>query len=187
MIGFAMCGSFCNFENALAVLRQLVESGREVLPIMSFNAYGLDTRFGTATSFHERIEALCGHAVIHTLPDAEPLGPKVHLDALVICPCTATTLSKLALGIYDTPVTLAAKAHLRTGRPLVVCLATNDALSGSLESFAKLMRRKHVYFTPLRQDDPEKKPYSLVCAFDRTLATLEGALAGRQNMPVFIE
>ena len=123
---------------------------------------------------------------MHTLTAAEPLGPKIKLDCLCICPCTGNTLSKLACGIYDTPVTLAAKAHLRTGRPLVIALATNDALAGNAESLAKMLTRKNVYFVPLRQDDPNGKPYSLVCDFGRVDETIEAAVQGRQPQPLFL-
>lgn len=137
MLGFAVTGSFCNFENCLKTLESLTQKYDEILPILSYNAYSTDTRFGTASYFVSRVEKLCCHEVVHTLTGAEPLGPKIKLDCLCICPCTGNTLSKLASGIYDTPVTLAAKAHLRTGRPLVIALATNDALSGNAESLAK--------------------------------------------------
>ena len=184
VIGFAMTGSFCNFEKCLKVLETL--TGKyDVLPIMSFNAYSLDTRFGSAESFISRVEALCGKSVVHTIPDAEPLGPKIKLDCLCICPCTGNTLSKLAAGIYDTPVTLAAKAHLRSGNPLCIALATNDGLSGNFESIAKMMTRKNVYFVPLSQDDFKNKPYSLVCDFSLVPHTIEATMKGTQPQPVF--
>lgn len=184
MIGFAMTGSFCNFEKCLKVLDALT-SEYEVLPIMSFNAYSLDTRFGTAESFVSRVEALCGKSVVHTIPDAEPLGPKIKLDCMCICPCTGNTLSKLAAGIYDTPVTLAAKAHLRSGNPLCIALATNDGLSGNFESIAKMMTRKNVYFVPLSQDDFKNKPYSLVCDFSKVAETVSESIKGKQPQPIF--
>ena len=144
MIGFAMTGSFCNFERAIKVLETLVGK-YEVLPIMSFNAFSLDTRFGTAVSFIERVEALCGKKVVSTLPEAEPLGPKIKLDAMCICPCTGNTLSKLAHGIYDTPVTLAAKSHLRNQKPVVVGVSSNDSLSTSAKNIGALLNYKHYY------------------------------------------
>lgn len=185
MIGFAMTGSFCNFEKALKVLEELSYKHERIIPVMSYNAYSTDTRFGTAEYFRTRVEALCLEETVHTLTSAEPLGPKIKLDCLCICPCTGNTLSKLAAGIYDTPVTLAAKAHLRSGRPLVVALATNDALSGNAESIAKMMTRKNVYFVPMSQDDTVNKPYSLVCDFSRVGETIENALEGKQTQPVF--
>lgn len=186
MLGFAVTGSFCNFEKCLKTLDGLSKKYDEILPILSYNAYSTDTRFGTASYFVSRIEKLCCHEAVHTLTAAEPLGPKIKLDCLCICPCTGNTLSKLACGIYDTPVTLAAKAHLRTGRPLVIALATNDALSGNAESLAKMLTRKNVYFVPLRQDDPNGKPYSLVCDFGRVDETIEAAMQGRQPQPLFL-
>lgn len=185
MLGFAVTGSFCNFEKCLKILEGLSQKYDEILPILSYNAYSTDTRFGTAAYFVSRIEKLCCHEAVHTLTAAEPLGPKIKLDCLCICPCTGNTLSKLACGIYDTPVTLAAKAHLRTGRPLVIALATNDALAGNAESLAKMLTRKNVYFVPLRQDDPNGKPYSLVCDFGRVDETIEAAVQGRQPQPLF--
>ena len=128
---------------------------------------------------------MCHRNIVHTLTEAEPLGPKIKLDCLCICPCTGNTLSKLAAGIYDTPVTLAAKAHLRSGRPLVIALATNDALSGNAESISKMMTRKNVYFVPMSQDDIKNKPYSLVCDFSRVSETIENSLEGKQTQPVF--
>lgn len=184
MIGFAMTGSFCSFEKALNVLDVLVNK-YDIMPIMSFNAYSLDTRFGSAQSFIKRVEERCGKSIVHTIPDAEPLGPKIKLDCMCICPCTGNTLSKLANGIYDTPVTLAAKAHLRSGKPLCIALATNDGLSGSFESVAKMMTRKNVYFVPLSQDDCKNKPYSLVCDFQLVHKTIEDCMEGRQPQPIF--
>ena len=186
MIGFAVTGSFCNFEKCLKVLESLTYQYDEILPILSENAFSTDTRFGTASYFVSRVEKLCCHEAVHTLVGAEPLGPKIKLDCLCICPCTGNTLSKLAAGIYDTPVTLAAKAHLRTGRPLVIALATNDGLSGNAESLAKMFVRKNVYFVPFGQDDPSHKPYSLVCDFDKVGQTMTLALEGKQIQPVFV-
>lgn len=185
MLGFAMCGSFCSFEKTLKVLEQLTRTQDEIIPVMSYNAYSTDTRFGTAEYFVSRVEKLCCHEVVHTLTGAEPLGPKIALDCLCICPCTGNTLSKLAAGIYDTPVTLAAKAHLRSGRPLVIALASNDALSGSAESISKMLTRKNVYFVPLAQDDSRNKPYSLVCDFSKVEDTIQHALEGKQLQPIF--
>ena len=183
MIGFAMTGSFCNFETAFGVLERLALT-HEVLPVFSFNAASLDTRFGRAAEHIERAERICKHTVVRTLPDAEPLGPRIKLDALVICPCTGNTLAKLSHGIYDTPVTLAAKAHLRTGKPLVIALASNDAMSANFENVARMNARKHVFFVPFGEDAPFAKPYSLVCDFSKTEAALEAAMNGRQLQPM---
>ena len=130
-IGFALCGSFCTFDPAIRQLSMLRDADHELVPIMSFNAAGIDTRFGKALDFCEHIESICERRIIKTIEDAEPLGPREKLDLLIICPCTGNTLAKLAAGITDTPVTMAAKAHLRCDRPLLIALATNDALSAT--------------------------------------------------------
>ena len=184
MIGYAFCGSFCTLERSLKVLKQLVSEGNSILPIMSDSVYGTDTRFGKADDLKKAVEGLCGKSVIHTIVDAEPLGPKTALDMLVICPCTGNTLAKVANGITDTPVTMAAKAQLRSDRPVVIALATNDALSSNLENIAALMKRKNVFFVPMSQDDPKQKPHSLVCDFERVRETMMSAFAGRQIQPV---
>ena len=186
MIGFAMCGSFCNFKYAFEELEKLVQTGEEVVPVMSFNVYETDTRFGDAASFVERAEKLCGREVVHTLKDAEPLGPKIKLDCLCICPCTGNTLAKLSNGICDTPVTLAAKAHMRNERPLVIALASNDGLLGNAENFGRMLARRNVFFVPLRQDDATGKPRSLVCDFSKLGETIEGAKNGVQVQPILI-
>ena len=184
MIGYAMCGSFCTLEKALDELELLCLSGYEVMPIMSEICYATDTRFGKARDRIKRAEELCGNAVIHTVFDAEPIGPKALLDALVIAPCTGNTLAKLAAGVTDSSVTMAAKAHLRNHRPLVIALATNDALSANLKNIGKLMEKKNVYFVPLGQDDPKKKPDSMIADFSLIGDTLAEAMEGRQIQPI---
>ena len=185
MIGYAMCGSFCTLKQSLKILTELTQH-YEVLPIMSNMTYETDTRFGTAESYIQKVEALCGHSIIHTIADAEPLGPACPLEALMIAPCTGNTLAKIARGITDTPVCMAAKAHLRSDRPLVIALASNDAMSANLGNIAILLNRKYVYFTPMRQDDPESKPHSLVADFSLAIPTLDAALDGRQLRPLFL-
>ncbi len=185
MIGFAMCGSFCTHKRSLEQMRALLDSGREILPIMSENVYSTDTRFGTASSLIDEVERLCGRKVVHTIVEAEPLGPTVALDAMVICPCTGNTLAKMSCGITDTAVTMAAKAHLRSDRPLVIALATNDALSANLKNIGQMLTKKHVYFVPMSQDDPQKKPHSLVADFSLTLPVLEAAEQGKQYQRIF--
>lgn len=180
MIGYAMCGSFCTHAASLRQLEQLVSKGYEICPIMSETVYTTDTRFGRAVDLIARVEELCGRSVIHTIVDAEPLGPRHPLDALIISPCTGNTLAKLSCGITDTAVCMAAKAHLRTDRPLVLALASNDALSANLKNIAALLARKSVYFVPMVQDDPTDKPHSMVADFSRICETLDGALAGVQ-------
>ena len=186
MIGFAMCGSFCNFKLAFDELEKLVLSGEDVVPIMSNNVYVTDTRFGMAKDFINKAEELCKRKVVHTIEEAEPLGPKVKLDCLCICPCTGNTLAKLSNGICDTPVTLAAKAHMRNERPLVIALASNDGLLGNAENFGRMLARRNVYFVPLRQDDAKGKPRSLVCDFSKLRETIEHAKRGEQIQPILI-
>ncbi len=186
MIGFAMCGSFCTHRAALEQMRGLLAEGRELCPIFSENVYTTDTRFGRAETLRQTVHGLCGKEVIHTVSDAEPLGPAMPLEALVICPCTGNTLAKMAGGITDTSVTMAAKAHLRSDRPLVIALASNDALSANLKNIGCLLNRKNVYFVPMRQDDPEGKPHSLVADFSLLRPTLAAALEGKQLQRIFL-
>lgn len=185
MIGYAFCGSFCTHARSLEILEELVRKGYEIQPIVSEIVYQTDTRFGKAVTLREKAMEVCGRDIIHTIVDAEPLGPVVHLEAMIICPCTGNTLAKIANGITDTAVCMAAKAHLRSDRPLIIALASNDALSANLQNIATLLSRKHVYFVPMIQDDPLKKPHSLVADFDRVIETVERALSGTQNRKVF--
>ncbi len=186
MIGFAMCGSFCNMSAAFTQLVALKEQYKDIIPIMSYNVYNTDTRFGKAKDLIDKVESCTSNKIVHTLVDAEPLGPKTRLDCLCVCPCTGNTLAKLANGICDTPVCLACKAHLRNDRPLVIALATNDGLCGNAENLGKMLSRRNVYFVPLRQDDALKKPRSLVCDFERLAETIEYALKGKQIQPIMI-
>ena len=185
MLGYAFCGSFCTHAAAICELKKLIELGYDILPIMSENVWETDTRFGTAEALKVQVEGLCGRKIVHTVVDAEPLGPKQPLDALLISPCTGNTLAKIANGITDTAVCMAAKAHLRSDRPLVISLASNDALSANLQNIAKLLSRKYVYFVPMNQDDPEKKPHSLVADFSLLYPTLHAAFEGRQFRKLF--
>lgn len=184
MIGFALCGSFCTVKSALAQLEKLSLS-YPVQGIVSETLYGTDTRFSPAKDVVDRIRELTGREVIHDIVGAEPLGPKLPLDALILCPCTGNTLAKMANGITDSSVTMAAKAHLRGNRPLVIALASNDALSANLKNIGEMLTRKHVYFVPMKQDDPERKPHSLVADFTLLPATLESALNGKQFQRIF--
>lgn len=186
MIGYAMCGSFCTFCDSYDTLCKLKKKYSDIVPIMSFNAYSTDTRFGKSKEWVDKIESVCERKIINSIVDAEPLGPKILLDALIIAPCTGNTLAKLANGITDTPVCMAAKAHLRQDRPLVIALASNDAMSANLANLSKLLPRKGVYFVPLKQDDPVNKPHSLVCDFTLIEDSLEAALQGKQIRKLFI-
>ena len=184
-VGFAMCGSFCTFSHAIRQLEALSQSGCSLLPVMSATAYATDTRFGKADDFHNTIQSLCGgKEIIHTIADAEPIGPKKLVDVLIVCPCTGNTLAKLAGGITDTPVTMAVKSSLRNGIPIVLAIATNDALSGSAQNIGKLLNTKNIFFVPMAQDDPEKKPTSVIAKFDRLLPTVEAALQKKQIQPL---
>ena len=183
-LGFAMCGSFCTFNTVLTQLEAMRAEFPKIIPIMSTISYETDTRFGTAEDFRARLERACGQPVIHTIAQAEPIGPKKLLDVLVIAPCTGNTLAKLANGIADTPVTLAAKAHLRNERPIVIAVSTNDALAGNAENIGKLLARGHYFFVPMRQDNAIKKPRSVVADFTRLPETIRAALDGRQLQPL---
>ncbi len=185
MIGFAMCGSYCTHKYALEQMKMLADKGYDILPVVSENVYSTDTRFGRARELESKIYGICGREVIHTVVDAEPIGPQMTLEAMVICPCTGNTLAKMAGGITDTAVTMAAKAHLRGDRPLVIALASNDALSANLKNIGHMLSRKHVYFVPLYQDDPQKKPHSLIADFSLLIPTLEYAVDGKQYQKIF--
>lgn len=182
-LGIALCGSYCTYEKLFGVLGDLAEE-YELVPIMSETAANTDTRFGTATEHMARLETVCGRAVISSIRDAEPLGPSEPLDALVIAPCTGNTLAKLALGATDSAVLMAAKAHLRNGRPLVIAFSTNDALGASAANIAALLVRKNVYFVPFRQDDHIKKPRSMASDFTLIADTVAAALRGEQLQPL---
>lgn len=183
-IGFAMCGSFCTFSRVLPVMEALLHDGCDVIPIMSETAYSTDTRFGKAADFTDKIEKLTNHKIIHTIGDTEPIGPREMCDLLIVAPCTGNTLAKLAHGITDTAVTMAVKSHLRILRPVLLCAATNDALGASAQNIGRLMNTKNIYFVPLSQDDPQKKPNSLVADFSKIPEYADKALAGVQAQPV---
>ena len=183
-IGFAMCGSFCTFKKAMAAARATAELGADITPIMSGVSYSTDTRFGTAEHFRAELSEISGKDIIHTIKDAEPLGPKALLDVLAIIPCTGNTLAKLAAGIADTSVTLAAKAHLRNERPIVIAVSTNDGLGAAAQNIGKLLARENVYFVPFSQDDCIHKPRSLIADFSKLPDTIEAALDGRQLQPI---
>ena len=186
MIGYAFCGSFCTHAASLEQMRKLIEKGYEIQPIMSERVYSTDTRFGKADDLRKKVSELCGRDILHSVVDTEPLGPRIELEAMIVSPCTGNTLAKLASGITDTAVTMATKAHLRGDRALVIALASNDALSANLKNIAIMLSRKHVYFVPMIQDDPENKPHSLVAEFDLLEPTLIRALEGKQYRKLFI-
>lgn len=184
-IGFAMTGSFCTFKQVLEQARLLAEQGKwDIYPILSENVYSLDTRFGTAQSTIDTLEQLSGKDVIHTIPQAEPIGPKKLLDVLVVAPCTSNTLAKIANGINDTPVTMAVKSHLRNDRPVVLAVSTNDALAAAGRNIGQLMSQRNLYFVPMGQDDYQGKPRSVVADFSQLIPAVEAALEGRQLQPM---
>ncbi len=184
-IGFALCGSFCTYAQVFPAM-EIVASVNTVIPIFSHASSTIDSRFGTAQEHLHRAEAICGRPALQSIAEVEPIGPKKLLDALIIAPCTGNTLAKLAHSIADGPVTMAAKSHLRNGRPVILAVSTNDALAGAAENIGKLLSRQNFFFVPFRQDDPDGKPTSLVADFSRLPQTLEAALQGRQLQPLLL-
>ncbi|MCQ2462844.1 MAG: dipicolinate synthase subunit B [Clostridia bacterium] len=184
VIGYALTGSFCTFEKSVRQIEKLKNEGYDIIPVMSENAFSTSTRFGDALYFTDKIQNICGHEIISTVKQAEPIGPKKLLDLLVVSACTGNTLGKLAGGIYDTSVTLAVKAHLRNQRPVLIGVSTNDALSGSAKSIGTLFNLKNYYFIPMKQDDPVNKPQSVVADFEKTCDAVKCALEGKQIQPV---
>ncbi len=183
-IGFAMCGSFCTFKKAVSAMEKLKATGANVVPIMSDVSYSTDTRFGKAEDFISQIKQITGRDIIHTIKEAEPIGPKKLLDMLIVLPCTGNTLAKLAAGIADTSVTMAVKAHLRNQRPVLIAVSTNDGLGGAAKNIGSLLNSKNVYFIPFAQDDCIHKPTSLVADFDKVTDTAEMAFEGKQIQPI---
>ena len=186
VVGYALSASFCTFSKSIAQLKKLVEQGYDIVPIMSTNASTKDTRFGTSESIIREVEAITNKKIIKTIEDAEPIGPKKMCDVLVVSPCTGNTLRKIANAITDTPVTMAVKSHLRIQRPVLLAIATNDGLSASAMNIGKLLNTKNIYFVPMSQDDPLKKPNSLVCSFNLIPECVSLAYENKQYQPVFI-
>ena len=185
-IGFVFTGSFCTFSKVIPKMKLLVKSGAKIIPIMSFNSYNLDTKFGKAKDFIEKIENITGNSIIHSITDAEPIGPKNMTDIMIIAPCSGNTMAKLSYDIIDTPATMAAKSHLRNNRPLVIAPSTNNGLSGNAENIGRLLNRKNYYFVPFRQDNPITKPRSIVFDEEYIIKTLEYALNNEQISPILI-
>lgn len=184
-VGFAICGSFCTFSKIFPIMKSLQDQ-HSLTPIFSEAAYSTDTRFGTAAEHIRTAETICRTATLHSIVDTEPVGPRKQFDILVIAPCTGNTLAKLAHGIADGPVTMAAKSHLRNGRPILIAISTNDALSTAAENIAKLMIKKHYYFVPYSQDDCASKPYSMVADFSYIPQAMDAALKEQQIQPIII-
>ena len=185
-LGFGITGSFCTFERIKTEIQKLKEKGYNILPIFSYVVSSTDTRFGKAADFETEIINITGNTPVKTIVEAEPMGPNNQIDVLVIAPCTGNTLAKLAGAISDTPVTMAAKAHLRNNKPLVIAISTNDALGQNLKNIANMLNTKNVYFVPMRQDDAVKKPKSLVAEYSLIEATVQQALKGQQLQPLLI-
>lgn len=185
-IGFIFTGSFCMFKTTIEQLKNIKKEGANIIPIMSYNAYKLDTKFGKAKDFINEIEEITENKIINTIQGAEPIGPKGLTDIILIEPCSGNTIAKLANSIINTPATMATKSHLRNEKPVVIAISTNDRLSGSAENIGKLLNRKHYYFVPFRQDNPITKPRSLVFDSKYTIPTLEEALENRQIQPIIL-
>ncbi|MBQ4528340.1 MAG: dipicolinate synthase subunit B [Clostridia bacterium] len=186
-VGFALTGSFCTLSKTIIELEVLKKKGADIYPIMSENVWSTDTRFATAESIKDKVRSICGREIIHTIVGAEPIGPKKLLDALVVAPCTGNTLSKIAYGITDSCVAMAAKANLRNKCPLVIGISTNDGLGANGKNLGLLLNFSNVYFIPFGQDDAIGKPDSLVADMTLTVKTLESALDGKQIQPLLLK
>lgn len=185
-IGFVLTGSFCSFKKTIPKIKELINQGAQVLPIMSYNSYELDTKFGKAKDFISQIEEITNKKIIHTITEAEPIGPKKLTDIMIIAPCSGNTMAKLACDIIDTPAVMAAKSHLRNGNPLVIAPSTNNGLSGNAENIGKLLNRQNYYFVPFRQDNPITKPRSIVFDSEYIIKTIKFALDGEQISPILL-
>lgn len=184
-IGFALTGSFCTFEKTIQEMKKLSKKCN-IIPIMSFNSYFLDTKFGKAIEIRKKIEEICNKPIINTIQKAEPIGPKNLLDLLVIAPCSGNTIAKLANDIIDTPATMACKSALRNETPIVIGISTNNALSGAAENIGKLLNRKNYFFIPFKQDNPITKPRSMVFDITYLERTIEEALEYKQISPIIL-
>ncbi len=185
-VGFAFTGSFCTFASVVIELEKVASEGADITPIISYSVDSFDTKFGRADEWKTKIEAVTGKMLIRSITDTEPIGPKALLDILVVAPCTGNTLGKLANGITDTPVTMACKAHLRNGRPLLLAVSTNDGLGINAKNIGFLQNCKNIFFVPYKQDDPLKKCNSIIARFDLLVPAIESALRGKQLQPVLV-
>ena len=185
-IGFVFTGSFCTFKKTIPQMKKLKDIGADILPIMSFNSYNLDTKFGKAKDFIKEIEEICEKEIIHTIQGAEPIGPSHLTDIMIVAPASGNTMSKLASDIIDTPATMAVKSHLRNNLPVVIAPSTNNGLGANMASIAALINRRNYYFVPFRQDNPITKPRSIVFDPEYIVKTIELALDGEQIEPILI-
>lgn len=183
-VGWGIAGSFCNYEYVFPQIERLKDLGADIYPIMSYNAASIDTRFGKSEDWNQKLREIIGREIIQTIQDAEPVGPKLKLDIMIVAPCTGNTLAKIANAITDTPLTMACKAHLRNQRPLVLAIATNDALGANAKNIGLLLNMKNIYFVPFKQDDPFNKPNSMIANFEKIEETLKEALKGKQIQPI---
>lgn len=185
-VGFVFTGSFYTFSKIIPKIKELIKNGSEVIPIMSYNSYNLDTRLGNAKDFINEIQEITGKNIIHTIQDAEPIGPKKLTDIMIVAPCSGNTIAKLTYGISDTPATMAVKSHLRNNLPVVIAPSTNDGLSGNAMNIGYLLNRKNYYFVPFRQDNPITKPRSILFDSEYIVKTIVAALEGEQIQPILL-
>ena len=185
-IGFVFTGSFCTFKKTIPQMKKLKDLGADILPIMSFNSYNMDTKFGKAKDFRKEIEEICEKEIIHTIQGAEPIGPSHLTDIMIVAPASGNTMSKLASDIIDTPATMAVKSHLRNNLPVVIAPSTNNGLGANMASIAALINRRNYYFVPFRQDNPITKPRSIVFDPEYIVKTIELALDGEQIEPILL-
>ncbi|MBE5821972.1 MAG: dipicolinate synthase subunit B [Clostridiales bacterium] len=183
-IGVGITGSYCTFQAMIELLKELKEKGANIIPIMSYNAYENDTRFGTANDYISKVEEICNHKVLNSIVEVEPIGPKKLLDILLVLPCTGNTISKIANAISDTPVTCGVKSQLRNQKPVLLAISTNDALSGNAQNIGKLLNTKNIYFVPFGQDDPINKPTSIIYIKDKVIESIESAIQNKQLQPI---
>jgi len=183
-IGYCICGSFCTLKNSLKQMENLVNLGGKITPVMSYSVLNTNTRFGSSDFFINSVEKICGQKIIKTIKDAEPIGPQNLIDIMLVAPCTGNTLAKLNNGIVDTPVLMAVKSHIRNNKPVLLALATNDALGANLENIGGLINKKNFYFVPFGQDDYEKKPKSMIADFEKIPNSIAAALKGHQLQPI---
>lgn len=185
-IGFVLTGSFCTFKKVIPIIKELKNKKAEIVPIMSFNGYNMDTKFGKAQDFINEIEEITKRKIIHSIEGAEPIGPKRMTDIMIVAPCSGNTISKLAYDIIDTPAVMAVKSHLRNGLPVVIAVSTNNGLSGNAENIGKLLNRRNYFFVPFRQDNPITKPRSIVFDSNYIIKTTELALENEQIQPIML-
>ena len=185
-IGYVLTGSFCTFSKTIPKMKELIDKGADIIPIMSYNSYKMDTKFGKAQDFINKIETITGKKIIHTIQGAEPIGPKALTDIMIVAPCSGNTMAKLACDIIDTPATMAVKSHLRNNLPVVIAPSTNNGLGANAVNIAYLLNRKNYYFVPFRQDNPITKPRSIVFDSEYIIKTIEYALDNEQIEPILL-